>query len=65
MAMLISVMHSANKPADIKIGDNTLDNSQCEKLFGVKTDVNLSFNNQIPDLCKKARRKISALARLL
>ena len=29
-------------------------NSKREKLFSVKTDVNLNFNNQISDLCKKS-----------
>ena len=36
----------------------------CEKLLGVKIDPNLNFNDQISDLCKKARRKISALTRV-
>ena len=49
---------SINKSEGIKIGDYTIDNSECEKLFGVKIDVNLNFNNHIPDLCKKVSRKI-------
>ena len=53
---------STNKSEGIKIGDYTIDNSECEKLFGVKIDVNLNFNNHISDLCKKVSRKISALA---
>ena len=55
---------STNRHVDIKIGDHTIGNSECEKLLGVKIDVNLNFGNQISDLCKKARRKISALARV-
>ena len=55
---------STNRHLDIKIGDNTIGNSECEKLLGVKIDVNLNFNNHISDLCKKAGRKISALARV-
>ena len=35
-----------------------------QKLLGMKIDVNLSFNDHISDLCKKACRKISALARV-
>ena len=54
----------ANRHLDIKIGDYTIGNSECEKLLGVKIDVNLNFNNHISDLCKKASRKISALARV-
>ena len=52
------VLISTNKPG-IKIGDYTIDNSECEKLVGVIVDLNLNFNNYISDLCKKASRKIS------
>ena len=55
---------STKKPVGIKIGDYTIDNSDCEKLLGVKTDVNLNFNDHVSDLFKKASRKISALARV-
>ena len=36
-----------------------------KKLLGVKIDVNLNFNDHISDLCKKASRKISALATVI
>ena len=55
---------STNKHLNMKVCDYTIGNSQCEKLLGVKIDVNLNFNEHISDLCKKARRKISALARI-
>ena len=58
------VLVSMNKPVGTKIGDYTIDNSECEKLLGVKIDVNLNFNDHISDVCKKASRKISALARV-
>ena len=51
-----------NKTVGIKIGDCTIDTGDCEKVLGVKLDVNLNFNNHISDLRKKASRKISALA---
>ena len=35
-----------------------------KKLLGVKIDVNLNFIDHISDLCKKASRKISTLARV-
>ena len=54
---------STNKPVDIKIGDYTIDSSECESLLGVKIGVKLNFNNHISDLRKKASRKIFALAR--
>ena len=55
---------STKTPLNIKIGEYTIDCSKCEKLLGVKIDVNLSFNDHISDLCKKASRKIYALARV-
>ena len=58
------VLVSTNKPVGVKFGDYTIDDSECEKLLGVKLDVNLNFNDHISDLCKKASRKISALARV-
>ena len=58
------VLVSMNKPVGIKIGDYTTDNSECEKLLGVKIDVDLNFNDPLSALCKKASRKISALARV-
>ena len=58
------VLVSTKKPVGITIGDYTIDNSQCEKLLGVKIDVSLNFNDHISDFCKEAIRKISTLARV-
>ena len=58
------VLLSTNKPAGIKIGDYTMDNSECEKLLGTKIDVNVNFNDHVSDLCKKASRRVPALARV-
>ena len=58
------VLVGTSKPVGIKVGDYTIDKSECEKLLGVKIDVNLNFNDHISDLCNKASRKISALARV-
>ena len=55
---------STNKHLNMKGCDYTIGNSHCEKLLGVKIDVNLNFNEHISDLCKKASGKISALARI-
>ena len=55
-------MVSTNKHLNIKIGDYTIGNSECEKPLGVKIDVNLNFVNHASDLYKNASRKISALA---
>ena len=58
------VLVSTNKSIGVNIGNYTIDNSECEKLLGVKIDVNLNFSDHISDLGKKASRKISALARV-
>ena len=58
------VLVSVNKPVGIRIGDYTIENSECEKLVGVKIDANLNFNDHISDVYKKASRKISPLARV-
>ena len=34
---------STSKLLDVKIGDYTIDSSECEKLLGVKVDVHLKF----------------------
>ena len=39
---------------NMKVCDFTIGNSECEKLLGVKIDVNLNFNEHISDLCKKS-----------
>ena len=58
------VLVSTNKAVGIKIGDYKIDNSECEKLLGVKTVVNLNFSDHISDLCKKASRRVFASARV-
>ena len=41
-----------------------IENSDCEKLLGVKIDNELTFDCHVSDMCKKANRKINALARI-
>ena len=55
---------STNNAINIKIGNIDLTNSTCEKLLGVKFDYKLTFDDHISELCKKASRKIHALARV-
>ena len=47
-----------------KIEDFSIKNSTEEKLLGVKFDSNLSFENLVTSLCKKASQKLRALARI-
>ena len=55
---------STNNAINIKIGNIDINNSTCEKLLGVKFDYKLTFDDHISELCKKASRKIHALARV-
>ena len=55
---------STNKHLNIKIGDHRIGKNKCERQVGVKIKVNLNFNSHMSDLCKKASRTISALARV-
>ena len=41
---------STNRPVGIKIGDYTIDNIECEKLFGIKIDVKLDFKSHLSHL---------------
>ena len=48
------VLVSTNKPVGIKIGDCPINNSECEKLLGLKLDLDLNFNDHITDSRKKS-----------
>ena len=53
-----------NKNIAVKIGEYEIENSECEKLLGVKLDWKLNFDDHISHICKKARGKLNALARI-
>ena len=55
---------SSNEKVTIKIGSHETANTKCEKLLGVHLDSGLSFDYHISEICKKAIRKICALARV-
>ena len=48
----------------VKIGESKVWESKKQKLLGIEIDSSLSFNEHVSTLCKKAGRKLSALARL-
>ena len=48
-ADICHVLISTNKPVSVNIGNYTIEKSSCEKLLGVKIDVNLNFNDHISD----------------
>ena len=55
---------SSNEKVTIKIGSHEIANTKREKLLGVHLDNGLSFDYHISGICKKASRKVCALARV-
>ena len=48
----------------LKVGTETIFDSQSEKLLGIKIDNNLTFKGHVSNLYKKANQKLNALARI-
>ena len=55
---------STNEKTNTNIGEFSTENSGFEKLLGVKIDNKLMSDCHVSDMCKKANRKINALARI-
>ena len=49
----------------IRIYNFDISNSRCKKLSGVKFDHRTTFHDHVSDLCKSARPKSHALARVI
>ena len=47
-----------------KVGEQVIWESDQEKLLGIHIDKELKFNHHLQDICKKARAKVTARARL-
>ena len=58
------VLLNSQGPKTIKIGNLCIKNSSCEKMLGINFDYKLKFTNHIEEICKKASRKLNALARI-
>ena len=55
---------SSDGSCTAKIEDFNIKNTTEVKMLGVKFDSNLSFENHVTSLCKKASQKLHALARV-
>ena len=55
---------SSPNEVSIKIGSDKIFNETSVKLLGVTIDQNLNFNEHVTNLCKKASKKLHALARV-
>ena len=58
------MINNSKKSFQIKIGNETVSNSKCEKFLGVKVDHELNFNKHVSSLCKKASQKLNTLSRI-
>ena len=58
------VLLNSQGPNTIKIGNLCIKDSSCGKMLGINFDYKLKFTNHIDEICKKASRKLNALARI-
>ena len=49
---------------NIYVENCNIHSCKCEKRLGIKIGNKLNFNNYIDEICKKARQKLNALARV-
>ena len=56
---------TTKRSVSANIGEFVINNSNEEKLLGIKIDTKLSFENHVSSLCKKASQKLHALARIV
>ena len=55
---------SGNVRATAKIDNNYIESEKEQVLLGITINPNLTFENHINDICKKASQKLNALARV-
>ena len=55
---------SGNVRSKAKIGNNYIESEKEQVLLGITIDSNLTFENHINNICKKASQKLNALARV-
>ena len=55
---------SSSDAVGLRVREYEIKISECEKLLGVKFNNKLTFEKHITDICRKASRKIYALARI-
>ena len=58
------ILSDASQEYAIKIDNFSIQNSNCEKLLGIKIDNKLTFDQHVSDICTKATQKLHALSRV-
>ena len=56
---------SSNENLNIVIENQTISNSNCEKLLGVLLDSKLTFKPRVDSICRKAGLKLNAMSRII
>ena len=56
---------SSNEKLNIVIEEQTISNSNCEKLLGVLLDSKLTFKPHVDSICKKAGLKLNTISRII
>lgn len=54
---------SKSEATVVNVENNSIKNSKCEKLLGVKIDCKLIFNSCIDKICKKTGQKMNAFSK--
>ena len=49
----------------MRLGETEIENSEYEKLLGIKVDTKLNFNEHLNDIISKASTKANALSRVV
>ena len=57
------LLSDTNQAYSAKVGAFDVQNSQCEKLLGIKIDNKLTFDEHVSNICTKATQKLHALSR--
>ena len=58
------LIDTSNEHVSMKLDNIEIENSNCERLLGVKIDSKLNFKEHLDGIIKKASRKINALSRI-
>ena len=58
------LIDTSNEHVSMKLDNIEIENSNCERLLGVKIDSKLNFKEHLDGIIKKASREINALSRI-
>ena len=58
------LLHSGSSRATVSIDNSYIESEDELVLLGITVDSNLTFENHINSICKKASQKLNALARI-